>query len=173
MIHFTDQYSVTTVILTGCLWPLCRQSQSPAWVEGFGSQSAQAAAPPGQVMSNLANFSMAGYQTQWAGPNISAVPRGCCQPFLKPHGTLSIWTPAVGEEGQGPYSQSLCRHELLPNNQFKNCVYIVGFHFKFLNVYLLIITNSKCTGVPELELNTTTAFVKINVKGHPSITKNV
>ncbi|KAF3842356.1 hypothetical protein F7725_024307 [Dissostichus mawsoni] len=40
------------------------QSQSPAWVEGFGSQSAQAAAPPGQVMSNLANFSMAGYQTQ-------------------------------------------------------------------------------------------------------------
>lgn len=40
------------------------QSQSPAWVGNFGSPSAQAAAPPGTVMSNLANFSMAGYQTQ-------------------------------------------------------------------------------------------------------------
>lgn len=40
------------------------QSQSPAWMGGFGSPSAQAAAPPGPVMSNLANFSMAGYQTQ-------------------------------------------------------------------------------------------------------------
>uniref|UniRef100_A0A672GTP7 Nucleolysin TIAR n=1 Tax=Salarias fasciatus TaxID=181472 RepID=A0A672GTP7_SALFA len=40
------------------------QSQSPAWVGNFGSPSAQAAAPPGPVMSNLGNFSMAGYQTQ-------------------------------------------------------------------------------------------------------------
>uniref|UniRef100_A0A665TCN7 Nucleolysin TIAR n=1 Tax=Echeneis naucrates TaxID=173247 RepID=A0A665TCN7_ECHNA len=40
------------------------QSQSPAWMGSFGSPSAQAAAPPGPVMSNLANFSMAGYQTQ-------------------------------------------------------------------------------------------------------------
>uniref|UniRef100_A0A665TKZ2 TIA1 cytotoxic granule-associated RNA binding protein-like 1 n=1 Tax=Echeneis naucrates TaxID=173247 RepID=A0A665TKZ2_ECHNA len=39
-------------------------SQSPAWMGSFGSPSAQAAAPPGPVMSNLANFSMAGYQTQ-------------------------------------------------------------------------------------------------------------
>uniref|UniRef100_A0A671Y454 Nucleolysin TIAR n=1 Tax=Sparus aurata TaxID=8175 RepID=A0A671Y454_SPAAU len=39
-------------------------SQSPAWVGSFGSPSAQAAAQPGTVMSNLANFSMAGYQTQ-------------------------------------------------------------------------------------------------------------
>uniref|UniRef100_A0A3Q3WFM2 RRM domain-containing protein n=1 Tax=Mola mola TaxID=94237 RepID=A0A3Q3WFM2_MOLML len=41
-----------------------RQSQSPAWMGGFGSPSAQAAAQPGPVMSNLANYSMAGYQTQ-------------------------------------------------------------------------------------------------------------
>uniref|UniRef100_A0A7N6FA49 RRM domain-containing protein n=1 Tax=Anabas testudineus TaxID=64144 RepID=A0A7N6FA49_ANATE len=40
------------------------QSQSPAWVGSFGSPSAQAAATPGPVMSNLGNYSMAGYQTQ-------------------------------------------------------------------------------------------------------------
>uniref|UniRef100_A0AAX7U2K1 RRM domain-containing protein n=1 Tax=Astatotilapia calliptera TaxID=8154 RepID=A0AAX7U2K1_ASTCA len=40
------------------------QSQSTAWMGGFGSPSAQAAAPPGTVMSSLANFGMAGYQTQ-------------------------------------------------------------------------------------------------------------
>ncbi|XP_030012127.1 nucleolysin TIAR [Sphaeramia orbicularis] len=40
------------------------QSQSPAWMGGFGSPQTQAAAQPGPVMSNLANFSMAGYQTQ-------------------------------------------------------------------------------------------------------------
>uniref|UniRef100_I3JVP6 Nucleolysin TIAR n=1 Tax=Oreochromis niloticus TaxID=8128 RepID=I3JVP6_ORENI len=40
------------------------KSQSTAWMGGFGSPSAQAAAPPGTVMSSLANFGMAGYQTQ-------------------------------------------------------------------------------------------------------------
>lgn len=38
-----------------------RQSQSPAWVGGFGTQPSQA--QPGPVM-NQANFGMAGYQTQ-------------------------------------------------------------------------------------------------------------
>lgn len=37
------------------------QSQSPAWMGGFGTQPSQA--QPGQVM-NQANFGMAGYQTQ-------------------------------------------------------------------------------------------------------------
>ncbi|TNN34614.1 Nucleolysin TIAR [Liparis tanakae] len=41
-----------------------RPSPSPSWVEGFGSPSGQAAAPPAQVLSNMANFSMAGYQAQ-------------------------------------------------------------------------------------------------------------
>ncbi|KAG7229938.1 hypothetical protein INR49_009658 [Caranx melampygus] len=45
------------------------QSQSPAWMGSFGSPSAQAAAPPGPVMSNLANFSMAGYQTHFSTIN--------------------------------------------------------------------------------------------------------
>ncbi|XP_061766810.1 nucleolysin TIAR [Nerophis ophidion] len=40
------------------------QSQSPAWVGGFGSPSAQAAASAGSTVSNLTNFNMAGYQTQ-------------------------------------------------------------------------------------------------------------
>ncbi len=38
-----------------------RQSQSPTWVGGFGTQPSQA--QPGPVM-NQANFGMAGYQTQ-------------------------------------------------------------------------------------------------------------
>uniref|UniRef100_A0A3P8VQM0 TIA1 cytotoxic granule-associated RNA binding protein-like 1 n=1 Tax=Cynoglossus semilaevis TaxID=244447 RepID=A0A3P8VQM0_CYNSE len=41
-----------------------RQSQSSAWMGSFGNPSAHAATPPGSVMSNPANFSMAGYQTQ-------------------------------------------------------------------------------------------------------------
>lgn len=41
-----------------------RQSQSSGWMGGFGSQSTQAAAPQGPVMSNLGNYNMAGYQTQ-------------------------------------------------------------------------------------------------------------
>ncbi|XP_008320330.1 nucleolysin TIAR [Cynoglossus semilaevis] len=40
------------------------QSQSSAWMGSFGNPSAHAATPPGSVMSNPANFSMAGYQTQ-------------------------------------------------------------------------------------------------------------
>lgn len=42
----------------------CRQSQSPAWVGGFGSP---APSQPGPVMPNQGNFNMAGYQTQWSG----------------------------------------------------------------------------------------------------------
>ncbi|XP_068597060.1 nucleolysin TIAR [Brachionichthys hirsutus] len=40
------------------------QSQSPAWMGGFGTPSTPATAPPGPVMSNLSSYSMAGYQTQ-------------------------------------------------------------------------------------------------------------
>lgn len=55
-----------SVYVGKCLHPhfvvLCsRQSQSPAWVGGFGTQPSQA--QPGPVM-NQANFGMAGYQTQ-------------------------------------------------------------------------------------------------------------
>lgn len=52
-----------------------RQSQSPGWVGGFGSQSAQASASANSVVSNLTNFNMTGYQTQWAGPNTSPLLR--------------------------------------------------------------------------------------------------
>uniref|UniRef100_A0AAY4C676 RRM domain-containing protein n=1 Tax=Denticeps clupeoides TaxID=299321 RepID=A0AAY4C676_9TELE len=38
------------------------QSQSPAWVGGFGTQQSQG--QPGPVMPNQASFGMAGYQTQ-------------------------------------------------------------------------------------------------------------
>lgn len=50
-----------------------RQSQSSGWMGGFGSQSAQAAAPQGPVVSNLGNYNMAGYQTQWARCNTKGV----------------------------------------------------------------------------------------------------
>ncbi|XP_056147554.1 nucleolysin TIAR isoform X4 [Lampris incognitus] len=40
------------------------QSQSTAWMGGFSSPPPQPQPQPGPVMSNLANFSMAGYQTQ-------------------------------------------------------------------------------------------------------------
>uniref|UniRef100_A0A8D0AQU2 Nucleolysin TIAR n=1 Tax=Sander lucioperca TaxID=283035 RepID=A0A8D0AQU2_SANLU len=66
--YVTNGWQVPSYSMYGQTWNQqgfgVEQSQSPAWVEGFGSQSAQAAAPPGPVMSNLANFSMAGYQTQ-------------------------------------------------------------------------------------------------------------
>ncbi|XP_041921588.1 nucleolysin TIAR isoform X2 [Alosa pseudoharengus] len=39
-----------------------RQSQSPGWMGGFGTQSSQA--QPGPVMPNQSTFGMAGYQTQ-------------------------------------------------------------------------------------------------------------
>ncbi|KAL7383892.1 hypothetical protein ABVT39_020128 [Epinephelus coioides] len=69
--YVTNGWQVPSYSMYGQTWNQqgfgVEQSQSPAWVGGFGSQSAQAAAAaaqPGQVMSNLANFSMAGYQTQ-------------------------------------------------------------------------------------------------------------
>nr|XP_049592478.1 nucleolysin TIAR isoform X2 [Syngnathus scovelli] len=40
------------------------QSQSPGWVGGFGSQSAQASGSASSVVSNMTNFNMTGYQTQ-------------------------------------------------------------------------------------------------------------
>ncbi|XP_051282749.1 nucleolysin TIAR isoform X3 [Dicentrarchus labrax] len=66
--YVTNGWQVPSYNMYGQTWNQqgfgVEQSQSPAWVGGFGSPSAQAAAPPGPVMSNLANFSMAGYQTQ-------------------------------------------------------------------------------------------------------------
>ncbi|KAF3708459.1 Nucleolysin TIAR TIA-1-related protein [Channa argus] len=66
--YVTNGWQVPSYSMYGQTWNQqgfgVEQSQSPAWVGGFGSPSAQAAAPPGPVMSNLANFSMAGYQTQ-------------------------------------------------------------------------------------------------------------
>ncbi|XP_041921589.1 nucleolysin TIAR isoform X4 [Alosa pseudoharengus] len=41
---------------------MSRQSQSPGWMGGFGTQSSQA--QPGPVMPNQSTFGMAGYQTQ-------------------------------------------------------------------------------------------------------------
>ncbi|XP_042288854.1 nucleolysin TIAR isoform X1 [Thunnus maccoyii] len=66
--YVTNGWQVPSYSMYGQTWNQqgfgVEQSQSPAWVGSFGSPSAQAAAPPGSVMSNLANFSMAGYQTQ-------------------------------------------------------------------------------------------------------------
>uniref|UniRef100_A0A8C2WVX3 TIA1 cytotoxic granule-associated RNA binding protein-like 1 n=1 Tax=Cyclopterus lumpus TaxID=8103 RepID=A0A8C2WVX3_CYCLU len=66
--YVTNGWQVPSYSMYGQTWNQqgfgVEQSQSPSWVEGFGSQSGQAAAPPAQVLSNLANFSMAGYQTQ-------------------------------------------------------------------------------------------------------------
>uniref|UniRef100_A0A7N8WZR8 Nucleolysin TIAR n=1 Tax=Mastacembelus armatus TaxID=205130 RepID=A0A7N8WZR8_9TELE len=66
--YMTNGWQVPSYNMYGQTWSQqgfgVEQSQSPAWVGSFGSPSAQAAAPPGSVMSNLANFSMAGYQTQ-------------------------------------------------------------------------------------------------------------
>ncbi|TKS85288.1 Nucleolysin TIAR TIA-1-related protein [Collichthys lucidus] len=66
--YVTNGWQVPSYNMYGQTWNQqgfgVEQSQSPAWMGGFGSPSAQAAAPPGPVMSNLSNFSMAGYQTQ-------------------------------------------------------------------------------------------------------------
>ncbi|XP_073337814.1 nucleolysin TIAR isoform X2 [Pagrus major] len=66
--YVTNGWQVPSYSMYGQTWNQqgfgVEQSQSPAWVGSFGSPSAQAAAQPGPVMSNLANFSMAGYQTQ-------------------------------------------------------------------------------------------------------------
>uniref|UniRef100_A0A671YB43 TIA1 cytotoxic granule-associated RNA binding protein-like 1 n=1 Tax=Sparus aurata TaxID=8175 RepID=A0A671YB43_SPAAU len=66
--YVTNGWQVPSYSMYGQTWNQqgfgVEQSQSPAWVGSFGSPSAQAAAQPGTVMSNLANFSMAGYQTQ-------------------------------------------------------------------------------------------------------------
>ncbi|KAM6922693.1 nucleolysin TIAR [Lycodopsis pacificus] len=66
--YMTNGWQVPSYSMYGQTWNQqgfgVEQSQSPAWVEGFGSQSGQAAAASSQVMSNLANFSMAGYQAQ-------------------------------------------------------------------------------------------------------------
>ncbi|XP_053730992.1 nucleolysin TIAR [Synchiropus splendidus] len=66
--YLTNGWQVPSYNMYGQTWNQqgfgVEQTQSPAWVGGFGSQSAQAAPPAGSVMSNLANYSMAGYQTQ-------------------------------------------------------------------------------------------------------------
>lgn len=64
---------------------------------GFASQSAQAAAPQGPVMSNLGNYNMAGYQTQWA----KCETKGIFIFFLN----LVYY---FSTKRQGPYSQSFC-----------------------------------------------------------------
>ncbi|KAM9364668.1 nucleolysin TIAR isoform 2-T2 [Pholidichthys leucotaenia] len=66
--YMTNGWQVPSYNMYGQTWNQqgfgVEQSQSQAWMGNFGSPSAQAAAPPGTVMSNLANFNMAGYQTQ-------------------------------------------------------------------------------------------------------------
>uniref|UniRef100_A0A8C5I3D1 RRM domain-containing protein n=1 Tax=Gouania willdenowi TaxID=441366 RepID=A0A8C5I3D1_GOUWI len=67
--YVTNGWQVPSYNMYGQTWNQqgfgVEQSQSPAWVGNFGSPSAQAAAPPGTtVVPNMANFSMAGYQTQ-------------------------------------------------------------------------------------------------------------
>lgn len=89
-----------------------RQSQSSGWMGGFGSQSAQAAAPQGPVMSNLGNYNMAGYQTQWA----KCETKGIFLLFL--FFFKKILVNCFGTKRQRPYSQSLCNGWLLFNNRF-------------------------------------------------------
>ncbi|XP_054655385.1 nucleolysin TIAR isoform X2 [Dunckerocampus dactyliophorus] len=66
--YVTNGWQVPSYSMYGQSWNQqgfgVEQSQSPAWVGGFGSPSAQAAASAGSVVSNLTNFNMAGYQTQ-------------------------------------------------------------------------------------------------------------
>lgn len=90
--HSWSLYPVTSIIVFRQSWCLCRQSQSPAWMGGFGSTPSQPAPPPGSVMSNLASFSMAGYQTQWAGPHLS-LSRITTRSPIRPHDTLSSGQP--------------------------------------------------------------------------------
>nr|XP_057919867.1 nucleolysin TIAR isoform X2 [Doryrhamphus excisus] len=63
--YVTNGWQVPSYNMYGQSWNQqgfgVEQSQSPAWVGGFGSPSAQAAASAGSVVSN---FNMAGYQTQ-------------------------------------------------------------------------------------------------------------
>uniref|UniRef100_A0A671NLT7 Nucleolysin TIAR-like n=1 Tax=Sinocyclocheilus anshuiensis TaxID=1608454 RepID=A0A671NLT7_9TELE len=63
--YMTDGWQVPSYGMYGQAWNQqgfgVEQSQSPAWVGGFGTQPSQA--QPGPVM-NQANFGMAGYQTQ-------------------------------------------------------------------------------------------------------------
>uniref|UniRef100_A0A8C7RM58 TIA1 cytotoxic granule-associated RNA binding protein-like 1 n=1 Tax=Oncorhynchus mykiss TaxID=8022 RepID=A0A8C7RM58_ONCMY len=54
-------FGVEDSILAAAAQNISRQSQSPAWVGGFGSP---APSQPGPVMPNQGNFNMAGYQTQ-------------------------------------------------------------------------------------------------------------
>lgn len=79
-----------TQFLTTLTLCFLRQSQSSGWMGGFGSQSAQAAAPQGPVMSNLGNYNMAGYQTQWAGCKT----KGIVLFFL-------IWSAVLLQKGRG------------------------------------------------------------------------
>lgn len=104
-------------VLIGLTLCFLRQSQSSGWMGGFGSQSAQAAAPQGPVMSSLGNYNMAGYQTQWAGCRTKGI-------FLS-FFFFPIWSTAVVHKRQGPYSQSLFNGELLFNSRF---VFTVVFY---------------------------------------------
>ncbi|XP_071402034.1 nucleolysin TIAR isoform X6 [Centroberyx affinis] len=66
--YVTNGWQVPSYSMYGQTWNQqgfgVEQSQSPAWMGGFGSAPSQPQPQPGTVMSNLANFSMAGYQTQ-------------------------------------------------------------------------------------------------------------
>ncbi|XP_029926227.1 nucleolysin TIAR [Myripristis murdjan] len=65
--YVTNGWQVPSYSMYGQTWNQqgfgVEQSQS-AWMGGFGSPPSQPQPQPGPVMSNLANFSMAGYQTQ-------------------------------------------------------------------------------------------------------------
>lgn len=86
----TSLFSLSHDFLTALTLCFLRQSQSSGWMGGFGSQSAQASAPQGPVMSNLGNYNMAGYQTQWAGCETRGI-------FL----FLKIWSTALVQKGRG------------------------------------------------------------------------
>ncbi|XP_028983643.1 nucleolysin TIAR isoform X2 [Betta splendens] len=66
--YVTNGWQVPSYNMYGQTWNQqgfgVEQPQSPTWMGNFGSPSSQASATPGSVVSNLANFSMAGYQTQ-------------------------------------------------------------------------------------------------------------
>ncbi|XP_028983642.1 nucleolysin TIAR isoform X1 [Betta splendens] len=65
--YVTNGWQVPSYNMYGQTWNQqgfgVEQPQSPTWMGNFGSPSSQASATPGSVVSNLANFSMAGYQT--------------------------------------------------------------------------------------------------------------